>query len=692
MKIIKVTTSSPLLRSVIKLGDKARETLGFLPREAFKDYARKEQILAAVDQDELLGYVLFRRGNSVVTIVQLCVDMYHRKAGVAKKLVDELFETHRYLYHTIKLSCRRDYGLDEFWRALDFVPISERSGRATRKESTLTVWIRTDPDATDLITSVSLNDARKRIVLDTNIVIDLCNGSIPETNALLQPFMSDYVSFYISQESFQEINKMDDKAIRNEQREFVKQHFETIQAYDRDLFESVKADLFTLKNTSPDSNTGRDISHIAYSVSFDADAFITRDNGWLNNSFSDYIFDTYGLLILSPGELVKAIDEILSPSNYAPVQLLGLSLQYAEMKPELYGATVDALYPEYREGKKKIFEQDLRSWMADTQNYHLELMQSNNEVACLIVYSSSQRSSVKYVYNILVNPKVIKPKWYITFIKRMTFRILEDAKAEGITSVKVSKRNLCEEAIEALKSCLFIDQDSYLIKVLIRDIIKLSDTTNKAGIPKNYINELVQTLSNDEISNELRARILAFIEKIFWPLKIDETVIPCFIVPIQAQYAMDLFDENLYHTNPCLFENNKIEAALSPENVYFKNNKKRILRAPARILWYVSADRTLYGTKMIRACSYLDSVEVDTINNLYKKYRRLGVLSRNELLKMGSDSRIITAYRFSYTELFNEPVSLQDTRRILRKQYTFQSAIEISQKSFFQIYKKGCEL
>ena len=692
MKIIKVHPSSPLLRNVIKLGDKARETLGFLPREAFQDYARKEQILAAVDQDQLLGYILFRRGNSVVTIVQLCVDARHRKAGVAKKLVDELFETHRYLYHTIKLSCRRDYGLDEFWRALDFVPISERVGRATRTESTLTVWIRTDPDVTDLITSVSLNDAKKKIVLDTNIVIDLCSGSSPETDALLQPFMSDYVSYFISQESFQEINKMDDKATRNEQREFVKQHFETIQAFDRALFDSVKVDLLSLKDTSASTNTGRDISHIAYSISFGADAFITRDNGWLNNSYSDYIFDTYGLMILSPGELVKAIDEILSPNNYAPVQLLGLSLQYAEMKPELYGATVDALYPVYNGGKKNIFEQDLRRWMADTQNYHLELMQSNDEVAGLIVYSSNQGSSVKHVYSILVNPKVIKPQWYFTFIKRMIFRLLEDAQAEGITTVKISKRNLCKEAIEALKSCLFIDYDSYLIKTLVRDIIKMSDAANEVGVPQNYINKLMQSLSNDEISDELRARALTVIEKIFWPLKIDEETIPCFIIPIQARYAMDLFDENLYHINPCLFENTKIEAALSPENVYFKNSKKRILQAPARILWYVSADRALYGTKMIRACSYLDSVEVDTVNNLYKKYRRLGVLSRNEMLKLGSDNRIITAYRFSYTELFKEPICLQDARRILGKQYTFQSAIEISRKSFFQIYKQGCKL
>ena len=65
------------MEDVIALGDTARDTVGFLPREAFLDYAKKDQILACIEENELLGYLLFRRGKAVITIVQLCVSIKH---------------------------------------------------------------------------------------------------------------------------------------------------------------------------------------------------------------------------------------------------------------------------------------------------------------------------------------------------------------------------------------------------------------------------------------------------------------------------------------------------------------------------------------------------------------------------------------------------------------------------------------
>ena len=98
MRIIKVNSNSPFLEAVVALGDTARDTVGFLPREAFLDYARKEQIIACVEGKRLLGYLLFRRGKAVITIVQLCVNKLNRKSGIARQLVDELFETCRDIY------------------------------------------------------------------------------------------------------------------------------------------------------------------------------------------------------------------------------------------------------------------------------------------------------------------------------------------------------------------------------------------------------------------------------------------------------------------------------------------------------------------------------------------------------------------------------------------------------------------
>ena len=158
-------------------------------------------------------------------------------------------------------------------------------------------------------------------------------------------------------------------------------------------------------------------------------------------------------------------------------------------------------------------------------------------------------------------------------------------------------------------------------------------------------------------------------------------------VPIQAEYAKDLFDEKLADTNPSFFENEKYEPALSIENVYYKTNRKKIPYYPARILWYVSQSQMM-GTGAIRACSYLELVKVGNAKSLYHSYRRLGVLDYNQLAHMGAG--VLTAYKFSYTELFDKPVALDRIRKILRKpRFSVQSYKEIRNEQFLKIYSEG---
>lgn len=55
-----VSARSKWLKKVQDLGDIASGTVGFLPREAFADYAKKEQILALIEDDSLLAYIMYR--------------------------------------------------------------------------------------------------------------------------------------------------------------------------------------------------------------------------------------------------------------------------------------------------------------------------------------------------------------------------------------------------------------------------------------------------------------------------------------------------------------------------------------------------------------------------------------------------------------------------------------------------------
>ena len=68
MDIITVDENSKWLKLVQDLGDSARETVGFMPEQAFKDYAKRGHILALIEEKELAAYVMFRYKNTAIII------------------------------------------------------------------------------------------------------------------------------------------------------------------------------------------------------------------------------------------------------------------------------------------------------------------------------------------------------------------------------------------------------------------------------------------------------------------------------------------------------------------------------------------------------------------------------------------------------------------------------------------------
>lgn len=95
------------------------------------------------------------------------------------------------------------------------------------------------------------------------------------------------------------------------------------------------------------------------------------------------------------------------------------------------------------------------------------------------------------------------------------------------------------------------------------------------------------------------------------------------------------------------------------------------------------------GTPAIRACSYLDRVEKGAAKELFERYKRLGVLEWRDLQKLSQKGNVAT-YVFSYTELFKNPVGLDEIRRLIAKpKVTFQSFCAINEEMFLRIYQAG---
>ena len=683
MDYIVVSAKSKLLKKVQNLGDSASSTVVFLPREAFVDYAKKGHILALTENNELLAYIMYRYRKNAIVIVQLCVSPLHKGKGFARLLVNELFEREKDCISHMQLSCRRDYNLENFWMSLGFTPIDERKGRATTRDTVLTTWIRRNTECQDIFALLSeVDKQRTQVVVDTNIVIDLYDSSNNESQTLTQSFLASYAEFRITKYVLDEINRNDDPTVRKAHRNYAKAQFALTEAADSDLFKAVQNDLLQQKPSVEFSNTWFDICHIADTIAAGAVVFITRDSAWLNTEIAEYIFSKYNLDIMSPGEFVNSVDELVSPSDYAPIKLAGLNLDISKMQHSDYPTVLNTFFDKYGE-KKNEFDLALRTWMASPETHTILLIKSDTKPLCFVATTRSETRL--YVNTLLVATGAVRPSLLDTFVKRVAFKILDSARKDGITQIEIVTEKIPEDTVKSL-----IMNGNALMRIIDSRVISPEQVQ---PIPLLHANNPLQIAisryqKDQGVGKECKDLVFC-LEKAQWPLKITSSGVSCYIVPIRAEYAIQLFDENLANDHISLFSNTKTEPALSIENVYFKSKRHSVPGGPARILWYVSQSEYMQ-TGAIRACSYLDNVETDAKKTLFKKYHRLGVLDWPELLAVGGKSDLITAYSFSYTELFDHPIPLAQVRNFIdNPTETFQSYAKIDEPAFMQIYTAG---
>lgn len=692
IQIIKPDTAQ--IEEVRKLGDSLSKTVGFFPYEIYIFHAQKGWIIGAFEEDTLVGYIMYRITKDITSIAQLCVLPQHRGKGIAKSLVDYLYLQTK---HTrgLQLNCRRDYGISDIWKALGFTPLSEKPGRATRKNTTLTTWFRAHKqDDLFALAESQKNDKRIVAVLDTNIVIDLVDESVIESTQLLAPYLQALVKYKISPNVLHEIDTQPNPIIRKESRRTAKQ-FDIIDITESCEYKSI-SDYIT-KNISGEtsSNTKYDISNISHAIVAGASAYITRDNTWLMPKFSDLIFQEYGIKIYSPGEFVLSIDELYGESDYVPIRLSGLGLQYSKMTTEdLRMVSSDLLNSKANE-KLRELKSTLRNLMSNPQNNEIYVIK--NEKVLVGIFAFSKHRSRINIELMRISSKEISVSLQSTFIKRIAFKLMEKAVTLSATIIVVPLAQLCSSiAVESFIACGFSFSEEYVYKVILTGIIdanKINEEVSKVLLDwhGSDVNITLPTLQDSEMS----AYQIVTMMKMLWPLKVNCNVLNCYIVPIKPEYAIQLFDEDLANTNLSLFTNEKTVPALSMENVYFKSAKNALKDHPAIILWYVSASENLMGTSAIRACSYLDAVEINSAKILFNKYNRLGVLNWNHILKICNHNPCenIACYKFSYTEIFEHAIPYSNLREYIKMKYnkniSLQCHYQVTVEDFCNIYQHG---
>ena len=303
------------IEEIVKLGDANSKTLGFLPKVVFGEHASKGQILIAIEDGKLLGYLLYRvsrRGLAYpkAVIMQLCVNQNYRGRGISRILIDALIELTKETFSRIELSCRKDYSSNDIWPKLGFTFSRERPGRA-EKGSTLVVWVLVLREL-PLLKAIEEGDSKIPVVADASVLFRLMSETPAGEQDMLkaevlamQEILEQDIELIKTQETFIEIERNQDQEQKQQTLDLIGD-FPTVSIFGEidEIVNELGSGIFK----SQSGNTLSDIKQIADAIAGKVPFFVTQDEGIKNKRVA--IEELYDIQILTPGELIAKVDEI----------------------------------------------------------------------------------------------------------------------------------------------------------------------------------------------------------------------------------------------------------------------------------------------------------------------------------------------------------------------------------------------
>ena len=668
MQVTIVQLTATDLDAVDKLMNLYGRTLGFLPRGALQSYLEQEKggvLGAKTETGQLVGYLLYSANPNYFRITHLCVLEKYRRQGIARRLFDGLKESAN-TQKAIKLNCRRDFPANDLWPMLGFVALGEKPSRS-RNGHFLTIWQFTlaPVDQLELFQAKTSSEALD-IVIDAHIFFDFDEPDVDKTipsKALLSDFLVDSLELWITDELLNEINRQDDPEKRKRSQNRA-QNFSTIESNPY-LVEGFSERLEGILPSNKPSQRS-DIRQLAKAAASDVNTFVTRDGDLLK--VREKIFDATGLEVVNPAELIVRFHELSEEQSYAPNRIAGLNLRWDRLASnDLTNFPFDSFLNREKKGR---FKEKLESLIAQPDYYECELLRSGNKIIAIrVLKSNSDR--------MLTSPlaRVAHSANQPLFSRFIIADTVSKAVEKNLDMVNFEDSALTPSLIPNLLQMGFIQCNNNFVRFCFSRCLSRKEILSA-------VSELCP-----ESTSKYQGMSDLDLERCCSPLILDSAEQKYFLVPILPDYAMGLLDRNqsaqdLFGGNPNIL--------LRWDNVYYRaKNRHKMLAAPGRILWYVSGKR-----KEIVAVSHLDSVVIDTVKELFRKFKGFGILEWRDLYKMcgGDSSKEFMVLKFSHTFLFLKPLSLNSVRTVYAANNTglsLQGPSKVSPEIFRELFQKG---
>jgi len=661
LRLVCLDQHPTLLPAVVALGRRYSGKLGHFPEGAFEDHARRGWILAALIGEELAGYLVYRvthRTNDA-SIVHLCVAAERRGHGLGRALAQELKARVKDVWG-IRLVCREDYEESSFWPRVGFAAIGELPGK-NRKGRRLIQW-RCELDLPPLLRLVEhrRTDTRRLVVLDSSVVYDLLDPpeGREETLGLLDDWLQDEIVLCVTPAFLDELLKQDD-----ERRDHVRRLVKSLLREESCREEALQSarDLIAAHLPPPLSPNDRaDHEHLAYTIAVGATCFLTRDGPLLG--LQEQAAQSLGLEILRPSDLIRSLDRIADASRYLPVRLGGSQLTVRRVGP----GELDDLVLRFQDfrgrERKETFREKLASYLSSARSADVRVVQKGADalLALLVVERGPDRLSLREL-------RVPEGPLRSTLILQLLSDLVQEASIAGSPVVVVPDHMGGPGLDELLDDLGFIKIEAGYAKLCPSGAAPISTLATRlrdglAGRPDLApVREYLELLAVNPLPRHALAPVAAELS----PAVLLDPGLPAVLVPIQPQYAEQLFDADLargtlFGSTPSL--------SFNLENAYYRSRARSgIPEAPFLVLWYVSSEKGGRAVSAVRALSLADEVIVGPAKQLFQRFRRLGVYRWPQILQTanGVAEGEIMAIHFKHSRPPPVPVPRRKLQQVL---------------------------
>ncbi len=684
---IQIVCDDNLLAKVIILGKRNSKTLGMFPEGAFRDHARKKLIFAAVEDDQLLGYILFRLTQSkrIICITHLCVEPDHRNKGIAKELLNTVKAAYSGMFKGISLNCRKDYvEASKFWEKYGFKAMQTNRSRS-KSEKYLVKWYY-DFGNIDLFSSIDKTDDKINALLDCNIIVKLRDEEDPdsyEATALAADWLEEEVEYFFAPEVFNEINRDLDLERANKTRRF-------LDGFKPARFIPDERDkVFRQLNEILPGNSINDISdkkQLSECIVSGIEYFITLDYNLLEKN--DDIYEQYSVRIIRPSDFILFIDHSIKGRDYNSYRVAGAQFEQSNIRQEEIDILVEDRWLVKGE-KKHELRKVLTTVISDIKYSIFRVIRTNK--GDYIGYFATTLDKDSLIV------KALRISWNnssVILFQQIIRDIILLAVEKEKKLIIIDETGLTPEYTKILDSFGFEQRENSWYKIVLTGVSESVQIIESNPVISNLWDRNTLLKSLNDLTGENLRYFKFQLEKKLWPIKISDLDLPVYIIPVRPHWASQLFDH--YSANYSLF-GAKAELTWSRENVYYRSIKPVSEIAPARILWYVSSETKIVTGrgKGILATSYLDEVHIGPAKSLYSKFKNYGIYDWKNIFEMTKQEAYmdIKALKFSDTEVFKTPVSLNQVSRILTKfgrpENSFASPVEVSMDIFKEIYRIG---